>query len=151
MCFNATVRAGDALLTRYSHYRKATMCEINFLCVHKKLRSMRLAPVLIKEVTRRVNRRGIWQAVYTAGVVIPKPVGACRYWHRSLNVRKLIDVEFSRLQPRMTLNRTIRLYKLPTVRWHSSCMNGSCWHVANWFGSIVTGDQDTRIPPHDRG
>ena len=149
--FNATVRAGDALLTRYSHYRKATMCEINFLCVHKKLRSMRLAPVLIKEVTRRVNRRGIWQAVYTAGVVIPKPVGACRYWHRSLNVRKLIDVEFSRLQPRMTLNRTIRLYKLPTVRWHSSSMNGSCWHVANWFGSIVTGDQDTRIPPHDRG
>jgi hypothetical protein len=29
--------------------------EINFLCVHKKLRSKRLAPVLIKEVTRRVN------------------------------------------------------------------------------------------------
>ena len=27
--------------------------EINFLCVHKKLRSKRLAPVLIKEVTRR--------------------------------------------------------------------------------------------------
>ena len=134
------------------------MCEINFLCVHKKLRSKRLAPVLIKEVTRRVNLRDIWQAVYTAGVVIPKPVGSCRYglgwsyfveslfaalmacfassdlvkgetqisqvsaswvliryWHRSLNVRKLIEVEFSRLQPRMTLNRTIRLYKLPTV------------------------------------
>jgi glycylpeptide N-tetradecanoyltransferase len=35
--------------------------EINFLCVHKKLRSKRLAPVLIKEVTRRVNRSGVWQ------------------------------------------------------------------------------------------
>lgn len=90
-----------------------TMCEINFLCVHKKLRSLRLAPVLIKEVTRRVNRRNIWQAVYTAGVVIPKPVGACQYWHRSLNVRKLIDIEFSRIQQRMTLNRTIKLYRLP--------------------------------------
>jgi hypothetical protein len=31
------------------------MVEINFLCVHKKLRSKRLAPVLIKEITRRVN------------------------------------------------------------------------------------------------
>jgi glycylpeptide N-tetradecanoyltransferase len=31
------------------------MVEINFLCVHKKLRSKRLAPMLIKEVTRRVN------------------------------------------------------------------------------------------------
>ena len=43
------------------------MVEINFLCVHKKLRSKRLAPVLIKEVTRRVNLTGVWQAVYTAG------------------------------------------------------------------------------------
>jgi hypothetical protein len=31
------------------------MVEINFLCVHKRLRSKRLAPVLIKEITRRVN------------------------------------------------------------------------------------------------
>jgi len=31
------------------------MVEINFLCVHKKLRSKRLAPVLIKEIIRRVS------------------------------------------------------------------------------------------------
>lgn len=53
--------------------------EINFLCAHKKLRNKRLAPVLIKEVTRRVNLKGIWQAVYTAGVVIPTPISTCRY------------------------------------------------------------------------
>lgn len=41
--------------------------EINFLCVHKKLRSKRVAPVLIREITRRVNLTGIFQAVYTAG------------------------------------------------------------------------------------
>lgn len=29
--------------------------EINFLCVFNKLRTKRLAPVLIKEVTRRIN------------------------------------------------------------------------------------------------
>jgi len=54
------------------------MVEINFLCVHKKLRSKRVAPVLIREITRRVNLTGIFQAVYTAGVVLPKPVGTCR-------------------------------------------------------------------------
>ena len=37
--------------------------EINFLCVHKKLRAKRLAPMLIKEVTRRVNRSGVWQVI----------------------------------------------------------------------------------------
>ena len=47
--------------------KKIKMTEINFLCVHKKLRSKRLAPVLIKEITRRVNLRKIWQAVYTSG------------------------------------------------------------------------------------
>lgn len=55
------------------------MVEINFLCVHKKLRSKRVAPVLIREITRRVNLQGIFQAVYTAGVVLPKPVGTCRW------------------------------------------------------------------------
>ncbi|KAI1283715.1 Glycylpeptide N-tetradecanoyltransferase 2 [Halotydeus destructor] len=95
------------------HNENVKMVEINFLCVHKKLRSKRMAPVLIKEITRRVNLRGIYQAVYTAGVVIPKPVATCRYWHRSLNPKKLIDVKFSHLSRNMTMTRTIKLYKLP--------------------------------------
>ncbi|XP_010445121.1 PREDICTED: glycylpeptide N-tetradecanoyltransferase 1-like [Camelina sativa] len=57
----------------------------------------------------------IWQAAYTAGVVLPTPVATCQYWHRTLNPKKLIDVGFSRLGPRMTMSRTIKLYKLPDV------------------------------------
>lgn len=94
------------------HKQKRQMVEINFLCVHKKLRSKRLAPVLIKEITRRVNLTNVWQAVYTAGVVLPTPMASNRYWHRSLNPKKLIDVGFSRLQPRMTMARTIKLYRV---------------------------------------
>eukprot|EP00088_Acartia_fossae_P017955 TRINITY_DN20295_c0_g1_i2.p1 TRINITY_DN20295_c0_g1~~TRINITY_DN20295_c0_g1_i2.p1 ORF type:complete len:479 (+),score=119.17 TRINITY_DN20295_c0_g1_i2:30-1439(+) len=89
------------------------MVEINFLCVHKKLRSKRLAPVLIREITRRVNQKGIFQAVYTAGVVLPKPIGTCRYWHRSLNPKKLIEVKFSHLSRNMTMQRHLKLYRLP--------------------------------------
>lgn len=44
-----------------------------------------------------MNLQDIWQAAYTAGVVLPKPVAVCRYWHRSLNPKKLIDVGFSAL------------------------------------------------------
>ncbi|CAM8961233.1 unnamed protein product [Rhodiola kirilowii] len=95
------------------HDEIVTMAEINFLCVHKKLRSKRLAPVMIKEVTRRVHLENIWQAAYTAGVVLPTPIATCQYWHRSLNPKKLIDVGFSRLGARMTMSRTIKLYKLP--------------------------------------
>ena len=96
----------------YNHTQ--AMVEINFLCVHKKLRAKRLAPVLIKEVTRRVNLCNIWQAVYTAGVVLPLPVAQNRYWHRSLHPKKLIEIGFSRLAHNMTMLRTIKHYKLPT-------------------------------------
>ncbi|XP_030384430.1 glycylpeptide N-tetradecanoyltransferase-like isoform X2 [Scaptodrosophila lebanonensis] len=87
--------------------------DVNFLCVHKKLRHKRLAPVLIREITRRVNLAGIFQAVYTAGVLLPKPVATCRYWHRSLNPKKLIDVGFSHLTRHMKMQTTVKLYKLP--------------------------------------
>ncbi|KAK2080197.1 hypothetical protein QBZ16_000050 [Prototheca wickerhamii] len=94
------------------------MVEINFLCVHKKLRHKRLAPVLIREITRRVNLTDIWQAVYTAGVVLPRPAAEAQYWHRTLNPRKLVEVGFSRLAPRMTMARAIKLYRVgatPTI------------------------------------
>lgn len=67
----------------------------------------------MQEITRRVNLHDIWQASYTAGVVLPKPVATARYWHRSLNPKKLIEMNFSRLSSRMTMARTIKLYKLP--------------------------------------
>lgn len=75
--------------------KKMEMAEVNFLCVHKSLRDKRLAPTLIKEVTRRVNRCNIWQAIYTAGTVIPSPISAATYWHRNLNPTKLLEVGFS--------------------------------------------------------
>ncbi|XP_027564344.1 glycylpeptide N-tetradecanoyltransferase 2 [Neopelma chrysocephalum] len=105
------ISAIPASIRIYDSVKK--MVEINFLCVHKKLRSKRVAPVLIREITRRVNLEGIFQAVYTAGVVLPKPVATCRYWHRSLNPRKLVEVKFSHLSRNMTLQRTMKLYRLP--------------------------------------
>lgn len=105
------ISAVPALIKVYD--KEVKMVEINYLCVHKKLRAKRVAPVLIKEITRRVNLQGIFQAVYTAGVIIPSPVSKCRYWHRSLNPKKLIEVSFSHLQRNMTMQRTIKLYKLP--------------------------------------
>lgn len=89
--------------------------EINFLCIHKKLRSKRLAPVLIKEITRRVNRHDIWQALYTAGVVLPSPLAQCRYTHRPLNWLKLYDVGFSHLPQDKTKAAMVAHYALPNA------------------------------------
>lgn len=86
--------------------------EINFLCIHKKLRSKRLTPVLIKEITRRCNVEKIWNAIYTGGIVLPKPISTCRYYHRSLDWLKLHEVGFSPLPPNSTKARQITRYHL---------------------------------------
>ncbi len=98
------------LVVRGKHIK---MAEINFLCVHKSLRTKRLAPVLIKEVTRRVNLHNIWQALYTAGIVIPKPIAKTTYWHRSLNPKKLVEVGFSSLPHSTPMARYVKMLKLP--------------------------------------
>jgi glycylpeptide N-tetradecanoyltransferase len=89
--------------------------EVNFLCVHKKLRAKRLAPVLIKEITRRCYRVGVFQAIYTGGTLLPTPVATCRYFHRSLNWPKLHDVGFSPLPHGSTAPRQIAKFKLPAA------------------------------------
>ena len=88
--------------------------EVNFLCIHKKLRGKRLAPVLIKEITRRINLDNIWQAIYTGGIVLPRPVSTCRYFHRALNWMKLYEVGFSPCPPNRKPEFQARRYKLPT-------------------------------------
>lgn len=88
--------------------------EINFLCIHKKLREKRLAPVLIKEITRRCYILNIFQAIYTTGIVLPKPVSTCRYFHRSLDWLKLYEVGFSPLPAKSTKARQITRFHLPS-------------------------------------
>lgn len=89
--------------------------EINFLCVHKKLRAKRLAPILIREITRRVNLCDIWQAIYTAGATIPTPFCGALYWHRSLNPKKLHEIGFSHKPDHLTMARYVKINKLPEV------------------------------------
>lgn len=90
--------------------------EVNFICVHKKLRSKRLAPVLIREITRLCNMEQVWQAIYTASVVLPKPVSTCRYYHRPLNWQKLYEVGFSPLPTGSKPQNQVHKYVLPSNR-----------------------------------
>ena len=89
--------------------------EVNFLCVHKKLRSKRLTPVLIKEITRLCNLDGIWQAIYTAGIVLPRPISTCRYYHRAINWQKLYEVGFSPCPPNSKPQFQVRKHALPST------------------------------------
>ncbi|KAK1350371.1 glycylpeptide N-tetradecanoyltransferase [Hamiltosporidium tvaerminnensis] len=67
---------------------------VNFLCIDRNLRNQRLAPVIIQELTRRANLNGIFHAIFTSGKKLPFDFASSRYYHRPINTKKLIDVEF---------------------------------------------------------
>lgn len=72
-----------------------------------------MAPVLIKEVTRRTNIKQIWQAIYTAGTLIPRPFSEATYYHRDINVKKLLDIRFSYLPSGRSKSLHMKLLSIP--------------------------------------
>ena len=85
------------------HHDALQPCLCQSYMFFAELHTCRASVVHVQEITRRVNLKNIWQAAYTAGAVLPKPVSTTQYWHRSLNPKKLISVGFSRLQVRVAL------------------------------------------------
>ncbi|XP_030196022.1 glycylpeptide N-tetradecanoyltransferase 1 isoform X2 [Gadus morhua] len=95
------------------HDTERMVAQVNFLCVHRKLRQKRMSPVLIRELTRRVQQQGVSQAVYTAPVVLPTPLATCRFWNRPLSPRKLMDVDYPGL--RLNTKLHLKLQRLPKL------------------------------------
>ena len=89
-------------------------CNVNFLCVHKKLRSKRLAPVLIKEMVRRMNLLDFWHAIYSCEEAFPMPFSNSRNYIRTLNPKKLIDVGFTSCPNTIPVSEYCSFHKLPT-------------------------------------
>jgi glycylpeptide N-tetradecanoyltransferase len=87
---------------------------VNFLCLRKMYREKRTAPLLIKEIRRRVNERGIYKALFTAGEVFPFKYTESKYMHRIINPKKLIEKCFctredvERIEPSRNIRRLRR-------------------------------------------
>lgn len=95
--------------------KKVDIVFVNFLCVEKSLRSKRLSPVLIKEITRLANLRGIFQALHTGAIVLPTSLCAATYYHRFLNPKKLVTSGFGRIPENIKASLYYKLHKTPSV------------------------------------
>lgn len=73
---------------------KERVVSINLLCVSRDLRGRRFAPVIIREITRRVNMNGIYQAIFTSGTDLFFNVSNAYYYHRPLNSTRLFSTGF---------------------------------------------------------
>ena len=89
------------------------VCEVNFLAVHKKLRSKRLAQVVIAEMMRRKRKLGFMQAFYTSGHTMPTPFTTVMYMNRFINCYKLIDCLYTHLPGNKTISEFAKQHRLP--------------------------------------
>ena len=90
------------------------MAKVCFLCVKKEFRKKRLTPVLIKEITRRINLKNIWQGIYKTFAYLPKAFTKSQYYYRVINLTKLLDVQYTYLpNNKMSLGNALKKYDLP--------------------------------------
>lgn len=73
--------------------------QVNFLCVHQKLRSQSFAPALIKEITRRVLLEGIDTSVYTSGTTFQTSLSICNYYYKNLDANTTTNLDDLTLRP----------------------------------------------------
>lgn len=86
--------------------------------------------MLIQEITRQCHLKGVFQAAYTAGVVLPGVVGTSRYifyhalvqyltstsryYHRPLNAKKLVEIGFAQTPSSMSLPQYMKHCQVPS-------------------------------------
>lgn len=68
---------------------------VNFLCVSKDFRNKKIAPVLIREITRRFYCNGIYSGIFTSGTDLKFNICTTRYFHYPINNKKLLSSNFA--------------------------------------------------------
>ena len=96
---------------------KFRMLSVNFFCIDRNYRTLGLAPLMIKEITRTANINGIYQAVFTAEKDHGFSIARAEYYHYPLNLELLEDVEL--------INPGFISPKLPILRNQSSLAKDS--------------------------
>lgn len=89
------------------------LVQINFLCVRPAYRSKSLASIMIKEISRRVAKTDVMSAIYTTALELPHVITVAQYYHRPLNIKKLINLGFCYKHQKLSMTGTMKFYTLP--------------------------------------
>lgn len=103
----------------------AEAVSINFLCISKEHRRKGWAPLLIREITRRVNASGVYRALFTTSEKLPFLAFSVNYRHRIINGEGLPRKQFCTVRDLISTPsipespvrlRRARVHEMPLVR-----------------------------------
>ena len=86
--------------------------EVKFLCVHAQLRHKKLVPCIITELKRQFNLLGFNKGFFNTNMYITKPVISAKCNLRPINIDKLLETEFLKID---TKNNSITIDNIKKV------------------------------------
>lgn len=113
--------------------KKLKMIEINYLCIHYKLRNKNLSPILISEITRRAFKNNIRYAFYAGGNLYPNSIVKTSYFDRLLNINKFVDIGYLGETNTLNLNKLKKRFEVNKVQNLNllELKEEDCLHVCN--------------------
>ena len=93
--------------------KETNVAMTNFLAVHSKLRTKKMAQIMILEAIRRSRAENLQVAFYHSAQCIPTPFLTTRSSNRLINIPKLLDVRYTSLPQGMTRKEYCKKFELP--------------------------------------
>jgi glycylpeptide N-tetradecanoyltransferase len=123
---------------KYQIFNKEMMVnDINYLCVHPKLRHRQLAEMLIEEITRLSLQDGTIVGSFTTQRYVPTPVCRIEFYHRPLNYNKLHKTNFIKLSNNETLEQSTSRFEIRYQHKHKVVKMDIC-HMKDVYDLLST-------------
>jgi len=89
-----------------------TVIDTSFLCVNKKIRSNSLASIMIKELLRRMYNNKVKYGYYTSPLTLPNALTKSNYYHKIINIKKMMDINFISKPDSISTRSFEKLFKI---------------------------------------
>lgn len=93
--------------------KKSKIIETTFLCINKKIRHKNLASIMIKEILRRMYYNNESYGYYTTHLKLPNTLTSAKIFHRPLNLKKLLDINFITKPHNISQNGYEKIFRIP--------------------------------------
>lgn len=88
------------------------MFNTTFLCIDKKIREKSLGSIMIKELLRRMYFNNVKYGYYTSPLDLPNKLTFSSYYHRPLNIKKLLEIDFITKPNSISIKSFEKLYRV---------------------------------------
>lgn len=89
-----------------------TVIDTSFLCINKNIRTNSLASVMIKELLRRMYNNKVKYGYYTSPLTLPNALTKSNYYHKIINIKKMMDINFISKPQSISTKSFEKLFKL---------------------------------------